>query len=474
MNELIKKLLLEEKSDAEIAAAVLEAHKDEPVEAIKDAIIASKKLEEVTKALEASEKVAKEAKDAKDAATDEAKRIDVLLTEKLKSIKINSLGTQFATPKELKAFNPRSGKFDIITESVSEAYGTFNSMLSCLMCSDIQNAKAISLEIDQDNLAYQKEIASFQLKKLEDLNIKAANDPSVSDAAARGGYAIPTEVDMTILQLLYAESVMLANMNTDNIVYQSKIYPLMYGLTVADITDQDTAVTEVQPTFVNPTVDMKRAGLFTNISNTYMRQKGADLVRTFTGGTASAFASFLDLRLAVGSVTGNSDLVNGIAFDANTSTLAAIVLNNFDVDDFSTVLNSISENADGEVVMIGSRKVVDKLGLMENSAGNYVFPQYINGGSIAPLGTPLKKNAKIGSALDIDGGARTGGSDDLLLAFAKQYAIAGVSGETRIAFSEHWRFTNDVITMRAIKEYGSKVLSATGTGGIVAVAQELN
>jgi len=472
MNELIKKLLLEGKSDVEIATAVLEAHKDESIEAIKSAIIDAKKLDEVIKGLESDEKAKKVLEDAVKAKDAEAIKVKELVAAELKSININPLGLQFAPPKELKLFNPSTGKIEGVNSDVSEGYGSYNAMLSCIMGDDIQNAKAISKEIDQDNFNHNKAINDHASKKLDSLGIKTANDPLASDTAARGGYAIPTEVDMMIQQLIYAGSVMMSNMNTDNIIYESKIYPLLYGLAVSDIADQDTAVTESQQTFTNPTIAMQRAGLFFNMSNTFMRQKGADLVRAANAAIAGAFATFLDVRLSIGNVTSTGDLVDGIAFDTNTNAPTAVALASLDIDDISALIRTLSENV-SNIVMVANRKIVDTVGMFENTGGNQLFPQYINGGSIAPFGVPMIKNPKITSALDIGGDARTGGTDDAILCYDKDYAIAGISGSTRIAFSDQWRFSNDVTTVRAIKEYGSKVLSATGTAGIVASVQEL-
>lgn len=474
INDQILEWVEEGKTDAEISKLILEEEgtKDFQTEEIVELITKIKKEAEINSSLKKIADQKQKDADKKIADQKVMDQVNKIVEDKLKSINIDPFASKFKRPTDLKTFDPATGKIIEIKTDISEAYGAFNAMMFCFSEKDMRSAKAISREIDQDNAKYRKQLNEATKMKLEKLGIKAANDPIASDNDARGGYAVPTEVEMVINQLVYDKSVMLANMNTDNIIYEDKIYPLMYGISVSDIADQDTAVTESQPTFDNPTITMYRAGAYTNLSNVILKQKGADLTRAITTAYAAAFARFLDLRLAIGNVTTNSDLVDGIAFDPNTNAPTAIALSALTTEQIATVLRTLSDEA-GEIVMVANRKVVDTVGLLNNAAGNREYPQYLNGGAISPLGVPLKKNPKITSVLDIGGDARTGGTDDVLLAFSKEHCVAGISGDTRIDFSEHWRFANDQTTIRGIKSYGAKVLSATGTGGIVAIAQEL-
>jgi HK97 family phage major capsid protein len=465
MEEKIKSLLSEGKSDSEIASALSAKELSEGMSAqeVAEKVFSVKKSEEALVAMKKLqvEKEASEAKSAQEKAISE--KVDTLVVEKLKSINIDPSGSQFKSAKSVTSFNKYTGKIEEVRSS--EAKGLFINMISALGSGDQSSAKSISNEIDKEN-------DSIEAHKYSALGIKV---PSVSDVTTRGGFAIPTEVSDEINQLTYERSVMLGISNKDNVIFEDKVYPLIHGMSVSDIADQSTALTETAPTYVNPTVDMKRFGAFTDISNTLLRQKGANLSTAITSAFASEIAKFLDLRLAVGSVTGNSDLVNGIAFDANTSKPAALTLSTLTLEQLAAIKNSLAPEADlSSTYWIANRNVSDQVGLIDDSGNNRAFPDYVNGGSIAPYGIKWATNPQIPATLDIAAPSRTSGTDNVLFLCDMSKIVTAVTEETRIETSTDFKFTSDLTTFRVIKRYGQKVLSAAGTAGVVAVAQELN
>ena len=466
MDKKIHQWIEEGKTDEEISALLLSDEelsqdvKSLTEDGVADAILKGRKAANVAASL--AKKKADQAdadKKAADAKALDAKVSDAV-NDKLKSLNIDPTGNVAQAPRSLKWFDPVSKEFKDHAEKPTESYVKMNEMLSAIVDGDKGRAKSISKEIDQNNA---------RMSAIE--NGKAT--PSVSDVDARGGYAIPTEVDSMIHQLIYNQSAMLGLVNQDNVIYESKIYPLMYGMSVVDITDQSTALTEQNATFSNPTVNMERAGAYSVISNTIIKQKGADIVNAFISAYTSEFAKFLDFRLSVGNVTGESHLVDGIVFDANTSTPTAIALSALSLSTLEDMKNTLDASADmSKTAFMANRKVVGKIGQLETTAGQLLFPGYLNGGSISPFGIPLVTNSQIISTLDVGGDAH-GGTDDVLILADFSKVVAGVTRETRIEFSEHYQFINDALTIRGIKGYGQKVISGSSTAGVVAVAQEL-
>lgn len=462
MSKKIELWIKEGKNDGEIASLLLqdESSKGLDAQAIASLIAEAKKTEEVLSHLKASEEAAIAQKAIADKARAEDEKINKLVDDKLKSIGVSL--TKYKTETDLKRFNPRTGKIEEV--KVSDEYAETNNMLKAFAIQDFSSAKSISNQIDIAN-----DIKEARLQGL----IKAT--PTVSDVTTRGGYAIPTEVSDMINQLIYESSVCVPLCNQDNVIYQSKVYPLMYGISVSDIADQSTAVTEKNPTLSNPTVTMQRMGGYSTISNTIINQKGADLVNAFVAAYSSAIAEYLDLRIACGNVTGNSDLTDGIVFDTNTYLPSPLVLSNLKIGDLKTIKNTLSAKANlAKCAWMASREVSDAIGLLENTAGNYIFPNYVTGGKAAPLGIPLITNAQIPATLDVGGDNRTSGTDNVLILADFSKVILGLSQDTRIDTSSHFFFTSDLLTMRVIKHWGQKVISSTSTGGIVAIAQELN
>jgi HK97 family phage major capsid protein len=466
MDKKIQEWISEGKTDEEISALICSEDelqddvKSLNEEGIAEAILKGRKAADVAASL-AKKKADKQAADQKAAdqkAIDD--KVKTAVDDKLKSLNIDPTGSVAKAPRSLKWFDPVSREFKEHAEKPTEAYVKMNEMLGAIVDGDKARAKSISNEIDQHNA------------RMEAIKAGKAT-PTVTDVDARGGYATPTEVDDMIHQLIYNQSVMLGLVNQDNLIYDSKIYPLMYGMEVVDIADQSTALTEKNPTFSNPTVSMKRAGAYSVISNEILRQKGGDIVNAFISAYTSEFAKFLDSRLAIGNVTGQSHLVDGVVFDANTSTPTAITLANLSLSTLEDMKNTLDASVDmSKTAFVGNRKVAGKIGQLENTGGQLLFPQYLNGGQISPFGIPLVTNSQMISTLDV-GGDDWGGTDDVLILADFSKVIAGISRETRIEFSEHYQFINDALTIRGIKNYGQKVISGSSTAGVVAIAQEL-
>ena len=458
--ELLKKLMLEGKTNAEIAQAILDQKvaPDMDAKEIAAEIATARKSEEIQAELKKQDEEKAATKSKKESDETLQKKIDDSVSEKLKEINIDPT-RKFANSKTLKRFNAKNGKIEEV--ETSETYSEFNNMLKAFWARDNVSAKSISNAIDIDNF-------------LKDPNNAGKATPSVSDVDSRGGFSIPTEVNDRIMQVLYEVSMLYSRMNKDNIIFESKVYPLMFGINVDYIADQGTTITEKNPTFTNPEVTMHRIGVFSTISNKFLTQKQADLVNVFVQAYGSAFAEFLDLHAAVGNVTGNSDKVDGIVFDPLTDLPSPIALGSLTVGVLKTIKNTLSEKVNlKNVVWVANRKVADEIGLLENTGGNYAFPGYVEGRQVAPFGIPLITDPQIPSTLNIGADNRTSGTDDVLIAVDLSKVVVGVSGETRIDTSDHFLFTDDLMTIRAIKNYGQKVLSGTSTGGVVAVAQEL-
>jgi HK97 family phage major capsid protein len=446
IQEHIKSLISEGKEAKEIAE-ILISSEDVKEAGLSSEEIASKvfealKSEEAVKAFEALE--AEEAKkaEAKAKESELAKSIKEGVQAELKSININPTG-KYKQEEITKRFDYAKGEFVEDSSSKSEAQKVFNTMIKCIASGDDSGAFSASKEIDQDNSRY---------------GTKATVR---SDSDSVGGYSIPTEVSDEIMQLSYEQSVMLPKVNRDAVMVEDKIYPTIGDITVDYVANQDTALTESNPTFSNPTINLERVGAWTNISNTILRQKGANLTNAFTLAYASANARFIDKHLILGNITGNGDLQDGLVWLGTTTDNTALALTSL----ADSTLTRMVENMDDEfspssTVWIGNHKVKNQIGLLENGGGNYLFPNYVGGGDIKPLGYEFLLNTKITSVLQVSEDDSTGGTDDVLLLADLSKFIVGIRDNLRIDTSSHFNFTKDVLTMRGIQSMGWGVLFA--------------
>lgn len=447
------------KSDAEIAAVVVEEKAAPGLDGteIVEAIHGYKTLLQAQAALDA----AKDKSDQKASESELEKKVDEAVDAKLKSINIDP-ARKYGDIKEAKRFNPNTGKMEVIDAQLSDAYKAFTNQLVAIGRQDFDSAHAISQDIDKEN----------DRKMSFALGYKAT--PTVSDVTTRGSYAVPTEVDSTIMQLIYAASEVYMRCNKQVVNYNSKVFPVMNTFDVSYVADQSTGLAEKNPVFSNPTVNLYRVGGYSTISNLFLEQKG-DLIDAFIRAYAGSFARFIDLHIVSGNVTSNADKVDGIIFDPNTSLPTPIARSALSLAALAGIKNTLSASVDlKQCVWIANRLVSDQIGLMETTGGHLVFPGYVNGqGSAAPFGIPWLVNPQIPSTLDVGGDSRTSGGDDALVLADMSKVIVGISGDTRIDISDHAFFTDDLFAIRCIKKFGQKVASSTSTAGIVAVAQEL-
>ena len=446
LDKKINDLIQEGKSDEEIATTLL-SEKDVKdsysAQEVAEKIYDLKKSDEAIKYLAEKKKQDQEKLEAKKIETDQEKKIANLVNEKLKTISIDSFG-DLQQPKVYKQFNMSTGKVEEVGK-LSDAKAKFNEMVRCIGSKRLDRAASISQEIYEDNVKVQALLEGKQT-------------PTVSDVDARGGFAVPTEVNEEIMQRIYAQSKILEAANTDVIIVNDKIYPTMGNITVDWIADQSTTVAESNPVFSNPTITMERAGAFSQISNTILAQKGADITGAFTTGYSSAFARFLDFQTIVGS-TVSSDLMNGLIFDSNAVDEASpVVLANLAISDLMDMCSNIDDESRDDLRWISNKKVETAVGLLENSNGNNLFPQFISGGDIRPRGIDYIQNNKIPSDLEIGTNANTGGTDDVLVLVDMSQFIIGIDSETRIDTSSDFAFTDDVLTMRGIKRCGFKLI----------------
>lgn len=454
LDNMIKQLNEEGKSLDEIAGAIV-SHEDVKTLNEEEIVELAHQKVKAIKAAEAAKKLQAKLDDEEEekrAKSELSQKVDEAVEEKLKSINV-SPSDLHKQPNQLKRFNKQTLELEAIV-TPTESYSGFNHMLKCLSEGDVKSAKSISKEIDSDN----DRIAKLQGKA-----------PAVSDVDNRGGYSVPTEVNEMIMQLTYNESVVLPRTFRDPVMMEDKIYPTINAVTVDYIADQSTALSESAPTMSNPTVDMYRVGAFSDISNTIIQQKGADITNAWFTGYSSAFARFIDEKLIQGNITGASEKIDGLIWDANTNLPTAVALSSLSLDTLESMEEALESESDpSRTVWIGNRKVRNAVRHLDTTGGDLIFKSFANGESVEPLGYEFLLNTKITNVLDVGGDNNTGGTDTVLMLADLSKFVTGIEEATRIQTSEHFKFTTDVMTIRGIKRVGWKLLFSN-----TAVAQEL-
>lgn len=438
LENYIKALISEGKSNQEIATEVSEYYPQAGVDEILKAIKAAKQIE--AKASQVGLAVLKD--ELSEALKAELK---ASIDESLEKIQVN-LNTYKSVPTQ-NVFDFKKGEYREVKAEKKEAYQKMGELLTAYTRGDMPSMHSISKEIEQENA--------------KALNIKS---PAVSDINAQGGYAIPTLVREDIFQLQYASTPLMSLMRVEEITVNTVNFPILGAITVTPIADQSTAVPEKTPTFASSSLTVYRFGGFTNIANTFLDQK-ANLTNAFVTAYASASSRAMELYVLCG--VGGADLVTGIVFDANTTRPTAYALSTLDVDKLEALTRALSDEATSRRAFIANKKVRNKVGMLTHG-NNSAFPMFIGNGELAPFGTPFIECPKIPSTLDVGGSSRTAGTDDVLILADFDKIVLGIGTDLRFDISKDARFTDDQTSMRAIQRFGVKVIAPSAC-----VAQEL-
>lgn len=442
LKEFIEKLKKEGKSAKEISIAIAQ-HDD-----FKD-LSQEKIISEVEKCLKilglSAAYSAQENEDAKKLQEDEVKRVaEEMFTEKMKSVNVDP--DKSFTGKITKRWDHAAKKM-ISTdgEEFSEAHKTTTNLIYALGNKDYASATSISREIQDAN---KKSLRDFYGEKA---TVRGDN-------ASVGGNLLPTEIEARINQRRYQLSRMLPIVNTQVQIVDDKIVPIMSNFTIDYVANQDTTLTEVNPTFGQKTVSMERIGAFTVVSNTILRQKGVDLTTPLINNYADASARWYDERLMQGNISGASNLHDGLIF-LGTQMASPVALASLSDAELLAMLETINnESQFDRCYWVGNRKVSNIFRRLETTGGQRLYPEMAN--DREPILETVKfiLNDKITNVLQVGEDNSTGGHDTALTLFDASQFLLGIDQGMVIESNDGPNFTKDAMTFRGVERTGWQLL----------------
>lgn len=441
LDELIKKLFEEGKA---LDVMVAEAAKVVPsTQKIDDTIEAVKRI---VAGLEAAKKVKEETDKA---VQDEAEKKDI--DEAVKNY-FKNLPPDPSNVPEVKMFSTVSGKWES-SKGMSEDSKAFVDMVIATSTKDLASARDI-----QKSIAVQKE-SDYKNMGFSSDAIKAY----LYTDATTGSYMIPTEVEGQIFERAW-QSRILSRVNTRAITYNAKLYPVMAQMDFAFLANEAAQLGDKSPTIDNPEIDMKRFGGLAFVSNQLLIMKGPELSRALANGFGDALARFADLYIPCASVTGNSDLFNGMIFDSRSRQGTTKALSAANIQDLQELKNLLGPKWRADAVFYGNTNVRDTYGLL-NSDNIPLFRNFIETGDFRPFGLEFLEVPYIPSTFDA-ATMRTTGTADVLGCFNPQGVFVGFE-PLRLDVSREFKFDYDLTAFRAVSRIGSSVISQATTQGAV-------
>lgn len=460
--QLVTKAIDDGLDDDQIASLIEnneQMQKSFTADAIASAILSQRKMATVKQKMN-------QIKETEKTLEEEQKKIDEIkdfaskmVDEKFKTVNLNFGAGN--VPKLRKKFSIEHGKYIELSEKEIESYSHFGKMLDCFITRDKASALSISKDIDSHNAKYLSEFYDTKV--------------AVSDVSGSGGAAIPVEVSDTINQIIYTQSSLLSMTKKFTVNYNQEKLPVMSPMAVRTRPTQSTQLTESTPTFNSVDLTPREMYAFGHISNKFYQQKGAALIQAFTSSIASEIAKYIDTVIAVGSVSTDSDVSNGITFDTLTDkSLSTINQSALTTTKLWSLYTKISPAARDSVVFIANSDVTSTIGnLQAPSGGELFFKQFFDTGLVKPFGKMYIENNYITNTCNIAGSSKYGGTVTPLIAVNLNYVATALTDLTRIDISSDFRFDYDQISLRAIKSFGMAVMSGSGTAGIVAAIQPL-
>ena len=455
MNELIKKLLLAGKSDADIAAEVLKAHAEVSAKEITDAILAAKKSEEVLAALKSAEDEAKKAADEAAAKTEMQKQIDNGVSEALKKIKIDPLSgfAQSAGGKEY--FSHAKKKVAKPTASQSEDTKAFFKAVDFIRRNDTKSLDALN-----------KDIAAQKTHDYENAGVKApllANVPT-------GNVLLPTEIENSIFVKAYM-GALLSRVNTNVITAGGKLYPVLAGLSYVWRNDHTQEFQDKTPTLVSPVLKAYQLGAMCYLDNELIEQQSAGLLDAISEQAGSRLQEFVDKYLVVAALNGG-DPFDGIAFDANTVVVVAKLLSAAAAKDLLDLKNALSPKFRTSAIYMANSTVRDVYGMLTNGAGAPEFTGFRDSANFRPFGKEYLENNQIPEGVNVAAKELTGAAN-INMCFDPSVVYVGFT-PLLMAASEHFKFSSDQLSIRIKSSIGSKVITGSADQGAAVAVQQLN
>ncbi|MCP4178098.1 MAG: phage major capsid protein [bacterium] len=464
LKELIEKMLSEGKELPEIAKAVMELKQEDAKEG--DPEIDDEKtvieVEKIIKSLEV-EKIAKKRIEKKAVDSELKKSVDQIVEDKLKSMP--AIKEVKEEQKEIKFFNFATKKFQV-SKGLSEGKQAFIDLLVAtnLASKNDANAKAISKDIEAD---WSQNAARMGMPGMKTL---------LRSDATTGSYLIPTEIAIEILEVAYAQSVMMRLCNNQAVIYNDKVFPIIYDGDFAWLADETATIADKTPVISNPSVVVKRFGGIYLASNTLLQMKGEALVSAFVSQAASKVNEFLDLYVVAASIDGSgSDPLDGILFNSLTSFIADVAVADYSYDNIiSGLINDIdSKISTADMTFLANRKMRRKTGLLQDASGRPLFDRFVSTGNFAPEGISFVENTRIPSTFDIATEEPLTGSNDVVILGDFSKVLLAVDN-LRIDTSEHYKFAQDQMAWRFIGRVGTGIISGSGTAGKVVSAVEID
>ncbi|GBR74599.1 phage capsid superfamily [Candidatus Termititenax aidoneus] len=456
MNELIKKLLLEGKSDTDIAAEVLKQHSKSTAKEITDAILAAKKSEEVLAALKSAEDEAKKAADEAAAKSEMQKQIDNGVSEALKKIKLDPLsGFAQSVNGQKEYFSHAKKKVIKPTVSQSEDQKAFFKSLDYIKRGDTKSLEALN-----------KDIAAQKSHDYENAGVKA---PLLSNVPT-GNVLLPTEVENSIFVKAYM-GVLLSRVNTNVITAGGKLYPVLAGLSYVWRNNHTQEFQDKTPTLVAPVLKDYQFGAMCYLDNELLAQESAGLLDAISEQAGSRLQEFADRNIVVAALNGG-DPFDGIAFDAQTVVVAAKLLSAAAAKDLLDLKNALSPKFRTGAIYMANSTVRDVYGMLTNGAGAPEFTGFRDSANFRPFGKEYLENNQIPEGVDV-AGKELDGEANINMCFDPSVVYVGFT-PLLMAASEHFKFASDQLAIRIKSSIGSKVITGSADQGAAVAVQQLD
>ncbi|MBW1666722.1 MAG: phage major capsid protein [Deltaproteobacteria bacterium] len=326
--------------------------------------------------------------------------------------------------------------------------------------------RPITLQIasEEKRERYAKWMIDFiQAKVFDDAAAKAALQEGTD---SEGGYIVPDEFTDEILAFARLQSFALRDCRIWPMKSDTRKVPAEDGAVSVSWTDEESAITESEPTLAEVTLTAKRLDAYSKASNEFLEDASTDVVSWLTELFAEAIGQELDNQVLNGTGSPCSGVLTAAAGNSVVLGSGEVSFSSIDADDLSNAIAQLPVNRLAGARWYFHRTVLHHIRILKDDNNNYIFAKPGNGvpGTIWEYPYTLSEKAPAATA------ASQASKGFIVFGNMRYFALGRRKQNMTLDVDPYGLFTTYQTRFRIVNRWGMSVGLAGGFCRIVTAA----
>jgi len=286
---------------------------------------------------------------------------------------------------------------------------------------------------------------------LKDFYRKAAMQ---EDTASEGGYLVPDEFQMDLIQLARNKSFALDLCSVVNMSRDTLKLPKEAALVSVAWTAEESGITESEPTVGEVSLSAKRLDGYAKVSNELLADSAVDIVGMLTEQFAYATGLELDNQVLNGTGSPVSGVLTAAADYSVVLGTGEVNFSSISADDLSEMISKIDEGYQANLTFIFNKLIMHYIRILKDTTNNYIYAKPGNGVPGTIWEQPYRQSSK---------GPSSTGANTAFVALGnfKYFYIGRRLGAMALDIDPYGLFTNYQTRFRMVTRWGLSIAQAT-------------